>query len=168
MDALLAGNERAFIDLIEGYQGILLRTAEGRGSLRSWLLSIVCNRARTLARREGRSVFVAAVEAESEGGASVLPERFTPSGDWERGPRRWDEDTPERLLRIAHVRTALKVAFARLPPGQRAVVTLRDVEGLSAEEARSALGLSEANQRVLLHRARSQLRALLENYADGI
>ncbi|HEY7724940.1 MAG TPA: sigma-70 family RNA polymerase sigma factor [Anaeromyxobacteraceae bacterium] len=132
---------------------------EGRSSLRTWLLRILANRARTRRARERREVPFSAFERDGDPGAAAAgPERS--------GAGRWTEpaglEDPETLLLRAETRAALEAALARLSPRQRAVITLRDVEGLGAEEAREALRLSEANQRVLLHRARARVRAALE------
>jgi len=82
-------------------------------------------------------------------------------------PRRW-EDVPEARLLSAETREQVLAAIAGLPPAQREVITLRDVEGWSSAEVRAALDLSESNQRVLLHRARSKVRARLERYLDEV
>lgn len=144
-----------------------LDTFQGKGTVRGWLATIVANRARTAAERES-IVRLSVAEELDAGGPAVPASRFDEFGSWERPPRRWEEDTPERLVALARARVALESAIAALPPMQRAVVTLRDLEGLSAEEACRALELTDGNQRVLLHRGRSALRAVLEGFADGL
>jgi RNA polymerase sigma-70 factor (ECF subfamily) len=101
----------------------------------------------------------------------VAPERFRASepwkGHWAAEPRSWD-DLPEERLLSAETHTCIKTAIAALAPAQRDVITLRDVKGWTAEEVCSVLGLSTANQRVLLHRARSKVRGALEQYFDQV
>lgn len=137
---------------------------QGRGSLRSWLLSIVANRSRTLAARLHRQVSFAEVSGGEEPVPSVEAERFRPPSDpdwpghWASTPVAW----PEAQVATAEVAREARRAIEELPPGQRAVITLRDVEGCDAEETCQALQISEANQRVLLHRARASVRRKLE------
>jgi RNA polymerase sigma-70 factor (ECF subfamily) len=146
---------------------------EERSSLRTWVFSILVNRARTRGERERRSVpFAALARQESEGEfAAVDADRFvgagTGAGAWAAPPVRWWEE-PERALASDEAVERIEAEIAKLPEMQRMVITMRDVEGLSSEEVRSALDLTETNQRVLLHRARSKVRAGLEDYyTDG-
>jgi RNA polymerase sigma-70 factor, ECF subfamily len=140
---------------------------EARSSLKTWIFRILTNIAKTRAQREGRTLPFSALErpyAVPE--PAVGPERFRPP-DHERWPGHWaakPEPWPEERLLAAETRTVVEQAIEGLPPAQRAVISLRDVEGWSAEEARNALGVSETNQRVLLHRARSKVRQALEEY----
>ena len=90
-------------------------------------------------------------------------DRFAQDGAWASPPRRW-EDSPERSLESAEAVARIEAAIEELPPMQRMVITMRDVEGWPSEEVRNALDLTETNQRVLLHRARSRVRAALEDY----
>jgi RNA polymerase sigma-70 factor (ECF subfamily) len=92
---------------------------------------------------------------------------FTSDGHWVNHPQRWDEDTPEKLLLSKEARLYIEKAIESLPPNQRKVITFRDIEGLSSEEVCNILELSETNQRVLLHRARSSVRRMLERYLEG-
>jgi RNA polymerase sigma-70 factor (ECF subfamily) len=142
---------------------------EGRSSLKTWLFRIVTNLAKTRAMREGRTIpFSALRTPESVPEPAVEPERFRPPDDprwpghWAGKPAEW----PEQRLLEAESLARINEAIEGLPDNQRAVITLRDVEGWSADEVCNALELSETNQRVLLHRARSKVRRALENYFD--
>src|SRR5262249_40944038 len=115
------------------------------------------NVARTRAVREARSAPFSSF-GDDEEGASVDPERFLPNGAWESPPEPW------RAVLDSEARAVIDRAIAALPERQRQVIELRDVEGLTSEEVRNVLELSETNQRVLLHRARSKVRAALEGY----
>jgi RNA polymerase sigma-70 factor, ECF subfamily len=143
---------------------------EGRSSLKSWLTAIVLNCARTRARRELRSVPFSALGAEEaeENEPAVDPSRFRGADDpyprhWAAFPSRWPDDLVEEKETTERIRRAIDA----LPPMQRMVITLRDVEGWDSEETCRALNLSEGNQRVLLHRARSRVRAAVEEILGG-
>jgi RNA polymerase sigma-70 factor, ECF subfamily len=144
-----------------------LPTFEGRSSLRTWIYRILVNQARTRGVRERRSVPFSSLAGADE--PAVDPDRFVPAshpayaGHWSAAPHAWD-DLPEAMLLASETRAEVLRAIEELPPQQREVITLRDVEGWSAAEVREALELSEANQRVLLHRARAKVRARLEAY----
>jgi RNA polymerase sigma-70 factor (ECF subfamily) len=153
----------------EAWLGVLsgLAAFEGRSSLKSWIFRILTNCAKTRGQRERRSVPMSALGQEDEGaGPSVEPERFFDSshprwaGHWIVPPEHWAEN---RLV-SAETLEVVGRAIETLPLAQRQVISLRDVEGMSAEETCALLGLSEANQRVLLHRARSRVRGLIESY----
>jgi RNA polymerase sigma-70 factor (ECF subfamily) len=140
---------------------------EGRSSLKTWVFRILVNTAKTRAQREGRSIpFSALQDVSRVPEAAVDPERFLPDehpqqpGGWASPPR----DLPEEHLLAAETRDVIAAAIEQLPASQRAVISLRDVEGWSSEEVRNALDISEVNQRVLLHRARSRVRRALEEY----
>ncbi len=144
---------------------------EGRASLKTWIFRILTNIAKTRGEREGRSVPFSSVGGrEGEGEAAVDPDRFLDAGrwagHWTSAPSRWSELPEEQLVGRETV-GVVEAAIAALPEVQRTVITLRDVEGWSSEEVRNALDLSETNQRVLLHRARSKVRKSLEVYLDG-
>lgn len=134
-----------------------LATFEKRSSLRTWMARIVINRAKTLAVRAARWVPFAE-EAEAHEDAVDLAS-FTQRGFWRESPSRWHAETPERLLDRQQVTAAIEAEIAELPTAQRAVLTLRDLEGWDSQEVCNALEISESNQRVLLHRARSRVRA---------
>jgi RNA polymerase sigma-70 factor (ECF subfamily) len=129
-----------------------------RSSLKTWLFRILVNRARTTGARERRFVAVDIEMADST--------RFSPDGSWSRPPTEWTDDVVDRLFASA-VAKRLRIAIDDLPPAQCQVVTLRDVERLSAQEVCDVLGISEANQRVLLHRGRSHLRRTIELEIEG-
>jgi RNA polymerase sigma-70 factor (ECF subfamily) len=142
---------------------------EGRSSLRTWLASIALNKARTRGTREGRIVPFALLRRRYEegGGPALDPDRFQGRrgerpGWWASPPLAWAE--PERQVEAAETRRVLLEAIRDLPPRQREVIALRDVSGWDAEEVCNALDLTETNQRVLLHRARSKVRAALEEH----
>ena len=197
LDALRAGDEAAFGELLNRYGPMMLRVAmlyvssravaeevvqeawlgvlggfdrfEGRSSLKTWIFRILTNTAKTRGERERRTIPFSALEGTEGDEPAVDPSRFLDEshpqwpGHWASFPRSLDSIPEERLL-AAEARGRIAAAVDALPPGQRAVMTLRDVTGFSAEEACNVLGLSETNQRVLLHRARSKVRAALEEY----
>jgi len=140
---------------------------EGRSSLKTWVFRILVNTAKTRAQREGRSLpFSALHDPARVPEAAVDADRFRPEDD-ERFPGHWSSpprELPEERLLAAETRERIAEAIDSLPPTQRAVISLRDVEGWSSDEVRNALDLSEVNQRVLLHRARARVRQALEEY----
>jgi RNA polymerase sigma-70 factor (ECF subfamily) len=194
VEALRAGDEEAFRALVRMYNSSLLRVAriyvptqalaeevvaetwlavlegidrfEGRSSLKTWIFRILTNRAKTRAVRERRTLPLSAFEPERIQEPALDADRFRGwddprwPGHWAVPPEPWPED---RLL-ATETREKLAQAIEALPGTQRAVISLRDLEGWSAEEVCNALGLSETNQRVLLHRARSKVRKALEDY----
>ncbi len=127
---------------------------EGRSQFRTWLLAILVNRARSAGAIERRSLAIGDA-------ATVESSRFDAAGAWITPPVPWTEAVEERLAADA-IAPALRVALDGLPAQQRDVVMLRDVDGLTGSEVCAALDISEANQRVLLHRGRSSLRRSLE------
>jgi RNA polymerase sigma-70 factor, ECF subfamily len=200
LEALRRGDEQAFAELVDRHGASMLRLArvyvrdrsvaeevvqeawlgvlrgierfEGRSSLKTWLLRIVVNLAKTRGTREARSVPFSALQAEDaeDEGPSVPPERFRGRDDpwpghWATPPEEWSR--PEHELLSAETRAQIEAAIGALPEMQRRVISLRDVEGWSAEEVCNELGLSETNQRVLLHRARTKVRTALDDYLTG-
>jgi RNA polymerase sigma-70 factor (ECF subfamily) len=157
----------AFLESLERFQG--------RASLKTWLFRILRNVARKRAGQERRSVPFSAIEAPewSSGGPdpsevqpAVSPDRFLGDGErwaghWLSAPRRWSE-LPDAALLSSETLEIAHQSILALPEMQRLVIGLRDVEGWRADEVCELLGLSEANQRVLLHRARSRVRRALE------
>jgi RNA polymerase sigma-70 factor (ECF subfamily) len=145
---------------------------EGRSSLKTWIFRILTNRAKTRGQRERRSIpFSSLADRESEGSdPAVDPSRFIGEDDrfahgWASPPTSW-EDVPEDRLLSTETLSKVQEAIARLPEMQRLVITLRDIEGWSSQEVCNFLDISETNQRVLLHRARSKVRKALEEYLD--
>ncbi len=146
---------------------------EGRSSLKTWITSILLNTARTRGERERRTIPFTLLRRRAEegrGGPSVPPDRFQGRGGqepgaWAQPPLAWA--APEEQLDSDATRKVLLEAIAGLPPRQRDVIALRDISGWSSEEVRNALEVSETNQRVLLHRARSKVRAELERHFEA-
>jgi RNA polymerase sigma-70 factor, ECF subfamily len=194
--ALRAGDEEAFAALVRRHHASLKRVArmyvstdavaeevvqetwlaaiaglerfEQRASLKTWLFHILANKAKTRGVRERRSVPFASL-ARDDDAPAVPPERFQGEGDawpghWATPPRPWED--PERRLQSLEARECLRAAIGALPEVQQAVLTLRDVEGLEAEEVCRLLDLSDGNQRVILHRARARVRTELEAYFE--
>lgn len=200
VEALRAGDESAFVALIDQYHGSLLRMAllyvrslavaeevvqetwlgvlqgidrfEARSSLKTWIFRILINRAKTKGEREGRSVSFSSLGSLNPESAepAVDPDRFHPighrvAGHWSTKPQDWSE-TPEERLLSDETLTCVQTAVAALPANQREVITLRDIDGWTSAEVCNLLAISETNQRVLLHRARSKVRQALERYVN--
>jgi RNA polymerase sigma-70 factor (ECF subfamily) len=187
---LRAGDEDAFMEIVARYSPLMRRIAlgyvrspavaddvvqeawlgvltglgrfEGRSSLKTWILRILMNQARTRATREARSLpFSALARDEEDDGPAVDPARFGPDGGWKSLPDDWRTLPEERLL-AKETLAVLRQAVDALPERQREVFLLRDVEGWESGEVAAALELSTGNERVLLHRARAKVRAALE------
>lgn len=192
LQALRQGNEQVFSELVERWSGVMLRLAlahvdsraiaeeavqdawltvlrsldrfERRSSLRTWILGIVVNVARTRRRAERRAI----ARWQQADGPAVDPARFLPA-DHPRWPHHWAVEpapwrTPEQDLLASETCAVISDAIDNLPPAQREVIVLRDVEGLPAADVCNILGLTDTHQRVLLHRARSRVRNALERY----
>jgi RNA polymerase sigma-70 factor, ECF subfamily len=156
----------------ETWLGVLngLERFEGRASLKTWIFRILTNRALSRAAREGRAVPFSSLAGEDEDEPAVDPDRFRPAtdkwaGGWKTFPASWDGLPEERLLGREAI-DLVCAAIKDLPARQHVVILMRDIEGWSAEEVCEALEISEANQRVLLHRARSKVRQCLESYLE--
>lgn len=184
LERLRAGDEAAFVTLVGRHHDSMLRLArtfvnshavaeevvqetwlgvlrgidrfEGRSSLRTWLLAILVNRARSAGVREARSV-----PASDGAVAAVDASRFDASGAWSSPPEHWTEQVEQRIGAAA-LREEILAALTQMPERQRAVVMLRDVDDLRSDEVCEILALTPANERVLLHRGRSRLRQALE------
>jgi RNA polymerase sigma-70 factor, ECF subfamily len=196
VERLRAGDETAFMMLVEQHQAAMLRIGrmyvssnavaeevvseawlgilkgldrfEGRSSLRTWMYRIVANIAKTRAERDKRSIPFAALEGDDDG---IDPEWFQSAaerapGGWRTFPDDW-RGIPEERLEAHETLRRIARAIDALPPMQAEVLRLRDVLGWTSEEVRNALDLSETNQRVLLHRARSRVRRALHEYLFG-
>jgi RNA polymerase sigma-70 factor, ECF subfamily len=178
VDRLRAGDEAAFVALIECYQPRMLRLAqmtvgsralaeevtqdtwlavvrgierfEGRSTVKTWLFHILLNRARSTVGRELR-----AGQPERD-----IDERFDKSGAWVTPPEPWADRADDRIV-AEGLAARVQELLPELPVSQRQVVVLRDLEGLSAEDVTQIVGISDGNQRVLLHRGRAQLRQRL-------
>jgi RNA polymerase sigma-70 factor (ECF subfamily) len=192
--ALREGDEHAFARLIDQYHASMVRVArsyvatketaedvvqdawlgvikgldrfEGRSSLKTWMFRIVINKAMTRGGRDARSVPFSSLGPDEP---AVDPDRFFEAGRWSGWWLSDDAVTklPDRIVLGKESRAMIDAVIATLPPNQRLVITLRDVQGFSAEEACELLGVTEANQRVLLHRARTTVRSALEGYVGA-
>lgn len=192
LTALRAGDEQAFLALVQRHQRAMVRVAslyvrsaataeevvqeawigvlrgldgfEGRSSLRSWIFGILVHCAKSRAVRDIRTVPLSSLEREvGDEGPSVAAERFQDdaqrwAGNWSEPPSPW----PEALVESREMVALVQEAMATLPEVQRAVMSLRDVDGWDSPEVCELLGISEGNQRVLLHRARSRVRSFVE------
>ncbi len=162
--------QETWIAVMGGIEGF-----EGRSSLKTWIFRILTNQAMRAGQRERRSMPFSALadaEAEATGSPSVDPDRFMPAdhdrwpGHWAVMPTAWP--TPEQGLLAGETREVLAAAIAELPEAQRTVIALRDVEGWSSEEVCEALEITAGNQRILLHRARTRVRAAIEDYYGAV
>jgi RNA polymerase sigma-70 factor (ECF subfamily) len=184
VERLRAGHEDAFVDLVQRYQPRLLRLAEttvgspavaeevtqdtwlavvrgvdrfeGRSSFKTWLYHVLLNRARSAARREQRAGIP----------DDAVDEHFLKDGHWANPPEPWAERAEDRIV-AAQLAARVQELLPRLPEGQREVVALRDVEGLEPADVSAVLGITDGNQRVLLHRGRAKLRHLLAQEVIG-
>ncbi len=192
--ALRAGDEAAFARLVDDWSRPMLMLArsfvstqasaeevvqdtwlavlkgldrfEGRSSLRTWVYRILVNTAKSRGVREHRTLPWSAVAGE-DAGPSLDPALFQ-DGGWRAAPSSWPAEVAvEASVLAGEVRRELRTVLNTLPDRQRAVVTLRDVLGHSSEEVCTMLEISQANQRVLLHRARTAVRAGLATYLEG-
>ena len=190
LKSLLGGDESAFTELVRRYHPTLVKVAryyvanaasaedvaqdtwiavikgaetfEGRSSFKTWLLRICANRARTTGVKEHRSIPV----DPNESGPSVSAHRFDAGGFWSDPPVPFTDVVDARLDNSVLL-GAVRDAIDTLGEPQQAVVTLRDVEGLSTQEVATLLGLSEANVRVILHRGRARVREIVEEAMKG-
>ena len=140
---------------------------QGRSSLKTWIYRIMMNKVRTLAGREAKIVPFASLGRAGDDGDLVDLDRMDSAllgpGFWNQSPAPWHQ-LPSERLESDEVLMMIREAIDALPPAQREVVELRDVQGWPAAEVCSALGISSANQRVLLHRGRAAIRSMLEEY----
>lgn len=187
LDRLRARDEQAFCELVHHYHSLMLAFAktftankniaeeaiqdtwaivveglprfEGRSSLKTWIYSILANRLRSLTVREARARPFADFSAAD--GQPMDADKFAADGHWLNPVQAWEQMTPERLVSDRQLAALVHEAIEKLPENQRAVLLLRDVEGEDGPAVATILGISEANQRVLLHRARQSVRQSL-------
>ncbi|HET9421426.1 MAG TPA: sigma-70 family RNA polymerase sigma factor [Nocardioides sp.] len=153
--------QEAWVSVVRAIDGF-----EGRSSLRTWVYRILVNAAKRRAVQEQRAVPWSSLELGDE--PTVDPDAFQAAGEpWPGHWRTFPEQWPEEALLASEVRDVVAAAVRRLPPQQRAVLTLRDIEGCTGPETCALLDLSESNQRVLLHRARARLRKELDEHVHG-
>lgn len=185
---LLAHDETAYTQVVAAYHGIMVHLAraivgnaiadevaqeawvavlkalprfERRSSLKTWILRIVSNTAKSRLRHESRTV---SLDESFSDQPIVDPAHFKPNAHWASPPAMWHAETPEALLASTELRACIDSALEALPPMQRAAVTLRDMQGLNMEGICKVLEVSESNGRVLLHRARSRIQMAIEKH----
>ncbi len=185
---LLANDETSYAQIVAAYHGLMVHLAraivgeaiadevaqeawvavlralpkfERRSSLKTWILRIVSNTAKSRLRHESRTV---SLDESLEENPIIDPARLKPNAHWASPPAMWHADTPDALLTSTELRRCISDALATLPPLQRAAVTLRDMQGLSMEAICKILEVSESNGRVLLHRARSRIQMAIEEH----
>ncbi len=185
---LLANDETSYAQIVTAYHGLMVHLAraivgdaiadevaqeawvavlralpkfERRSSLKTWILRIVSNTAKSRLRHESRTV---SLDESLEESPIIDPARLKSNAHWASPPAMWHADTPDALLASTELRRCISDALATLPPLQRAAVTLRDMQGLSMEAICKILEVSESNGRVLLHRARSRIQMAIEEH----
>jgi RNA polymerase sigma-70 factor (ECF subfamily) len=141
-----------------------LPTFRGDARLKTWLLTIVSNEAKSRLRKTRREVPLAGVA--EDGSLEFFTNRFDQTGHWAAPPALWDHHSPEALLACEDFRACLEKVLAHLPDKQRAALVLCDADGLSLNEICNILGVSASNVRVLIHRARLKLHAMVEHYEE--
>lgn len=191
IDRLLEGDEAAFSSLVERYHAQMVRVAraycgssavdevvqdtwmavlkglpkfQARSSLKTWIFRILVNRARTTGVKEKRSTPLSGLVEDNE--PMPDPATFTTEGHWSAPPAAWSS-TPEKLAEDAQTARLAMEAIAGLPERQRLAITLRDVQGLTSAEVCNVMEISDTNQRVLLHRARTKVRKALADHLAG-
>ena len=188
INRLIKGEQSAFVEVVSDYNNLMVSVAraivgeafsdevvqdawisaikalpkfEGRSSLKTWLLHIVSNAAKTRVRRENRSLSL------DDGWQSKPSDKFDNTGHRYDDVLPWDEATPEALLANEQLQSIIDQAFQNLPAMQRAALTLYDLEGVKMDEICNILDVSSSNIRVLLHRARTTLHHSIEKYQQG-
>ena len=189
---LLAGDEHAFTQVVRAYNGFMVHLArtivgeaiadevaqeawmaviralpkfERRSSLKTWILRIVSNCAKSRLRHESRSI---SMDFSDDNSAMVDPAHFKRDGHWQTPPNVWHADTPDAILASTELRELINESLKQLPPLQQAAITLRDMHGMDMESICKILEVSESNGRVLIHRARSQLREAIDQYQGKV
>lgn len=185
---LLARDEQAYGQVVTAYHGLMVHLAraivgsaiadevaqeawlavlkalpkfERRSSLKTWILRIVSNTAKSRLRHESRTVNFG---DDFDDSPIIDPARFTPNAHWSNPPAVWHTDTPDALLASAELKACISRALSSLSPIQRAAITLRDMQGLNMEDICKVLAVSESNGRVLLHRARTHIQLAIEEH----
>ena len=186
---LLTNDETAYKQVVSAYHGMMIYIArsivgdaiadevaqeawvavikalpkfERRSSLKTWIMRIVSNTAKSRLRHESRTVNIE--DSVNDSGDMISPNHFDERGHWTSPPSVWHADTPESLLSSSELQECIDMALKELPPLQRSVVSLRDIQGLDMESICKILDVSESNGRVLLHRARSQIREAIDEH----
>jgi len=189
IERLLNGDDIAYTQIVTEYQSSMLYVArtivgtaiadevvqeawmsvikalpkfEGRSSLKTWILRIVSNNAKSRLRKESRH-FSAGDSSDLEN-LGMPQERFSDNGHWTIPPSRWNIESPDELLTSNELQTCVRLAIDKLPPIQQTILSLRDMDGLSMEEICKILEISESNSRVLLHRARTKVFLAIEKF----
>ncbi len=184
---LIKGDPEAFKHVVEEYHNLMLSVAraivgqsiadevvqdawisaikalpqfEGRSSLKTWLIRIVSNGAKSRVRRENRYVSL------DDGWEAVSADHFDHKGHRIDNIEAWDDNTPEAILANSQLQNIIEQAFQNLPAMQRATLTLSDMEGFKIDEICNILDISSSNARVLLHRARAAIHHSIEQYQD--
>jgi RNA polymerase sigma-70 factor (ECF subfamily) len=189
---LLAGDEHAFVQVVHAYNGFMVHLArtivgdaiadevaqeawmaviralpkfERRSSLKTWILRIVSNCAKSRLRHESRSINI---DFSDDNSAMIDPAHFKRDGHWQTPPNVWHADTPDAILASSELRKHIDDALKQLPSLQQAAITLRDMHGMDMDSICKILEVSESNGRVLIHRARSQLREAIDQYQGKV
>lgn len=192
IDQLIAGDERAFCVLINRHHGLLLTIAraiigdtfaedvvqdawlavhkhicnfERRSSLKTWIITIVSNEAKSRLRREARLVSLEQLDGETPG-SYLDGNNFKGDGHWKNPIPHWDNESPEALLEEKQLQACIAKTLSLLPPTQKAAFVLRDLEQQSFEDICNILHISASNVRVLVHRARLALMQVIDRYQE--
>jgi len=186
---LLASDETAYRQLVSAYHGMMVYIArsivgesiadevaqeawlsvikalpnfERRASLKTWIMRIVSNTAKSRLRHESRTVSLE--DSMNESGDLISPDRFDERGHWTSPPSFWHADTPDSILSSSQLQACIDNALKELPQLQRTILSLRDIQGLEMDQICKILDVSESNARVLLHRARSRIREAIDEH----
>ncbi len=192
IEQLIDGNEKAYRYVVQAYHSNMLYVArsivgpaiadevvqeswvsvikalpkfEGRSSLKTWVLRIVSNSAKTRLRKESRNIAVGDTTDIEK--ISALSERFQENGGWSAPPQQWNVATPDALLSSEELKHIIYSTIDKLPTIQQSIISLRDMEGMSMTEICKVLDITESNSRVILHRARTKVWQAIEKYQDN-
>ena len=192
IDRLIAGDERAFCLLINRYHGLMLTISraiigevfaedvvqdawlavhrhignfERRSSLKTWVITIVSNEAKSRLRREARQVSLEQLDGEIPG-SYLDGNRFREDGHWKNPIPQWNNESPDALLEEKQLQACIAKTLSLLPPTQKAAFVLRDLEQHSFEDICNILHISASNVRVLVHRARLALMQVIDRYQE--